>query len=107
MPPSISALSPFGQRLQALRLREGIAQDRLGVILGLEESSSSARMSRYENGIHEPPVSFVQKLAAYFNVPVAYFYCEDDQLAELVAAFPHMTQQSREHVLDIVRGQQL
>lgn len=88
MPTSISAPSPFGRRLQALRLKEGIAQDRLGVLVGLEESSSSARMSRYENGVHEPPISFLQKLATHFHVPMAYFYCEDDRLAEVVAAFP-------------------
>ncbi len=105
MPKSISATSPFGRRLQALRLKEGIAQDRLGVLVGLEESSSSARMSRYENGVHEPTISFVEKLAAHFNVPVAYFYCEDDQLAEVVASFPLLSEQSREQMLRIVRIQ--
>ncbi len=105
MPKSISAPSTFGRRLQALRLRDGISQDRLGVIVGLEESSSSARMSRYENGVHEPTISFVEKLAAHFNVPVAYFYCEDDLLAELVAAFPLLSEQSREQMLEMVRNQ--
>ena len=41
----------FGQRLREARLRAGIAQDRLGVLIGLDEGSSSARMSRYEIGV--------------------------------------------------------
>ena len=51
---------------------------------------SSARMSRYENGVHEPSTGFVGKLANHFGVPVAYFYCEDGELAEVVAAFSQL-----------------
>lgn len=104
MPTSISAPSTFGRRLQALRLKEGIAQDRLGVLVGLEESSSSARMSRYENGVHEPPITFVQKLADHFLVPTAYFYCEDDQLAEVIAAFQKLPEDTKRGLLEMVRN---
>jgi len=47
--------SLFGRRLREARLRAGIAQDKLGVMIGLDEGCSSARMSRYETGVHEPP----------------------------------------------------
>ncbi len=45
------ANSIFGRRLHALRLAAGLAQDRLGVLLDLDEGTASARMSRYENGV--------------------------------------------------------
>lgn len=50
-----SAPSLFGRRLKEARFRADIPQDRLGVMIGLDEGSSSARMSRYETGIHELP----------------------------------------------------
>lgn len=62
----------------------GIAQDRLGVAIGLDEGSASARISRYETGIHEPPFETAEQLAKVLKIPAAYFYCSDDDLANLV-----------------------
>jgi transcriptional regulator with XRE-family HTH domain len=38
----------FGRRLREARESLGIAQDKLGVMIGLDEGCASARMSRYE-----------------------------------------------------------
>jgi len=62
----------------------GIPQDKLGVLIGMDEGSSSARISRYETGVHEPPFVTAANLAAALHVPVAYFYCDDDRLADLL-----------------------
>jgi transcriptional regulator with XRE-family HTH domain len=87
----MSRLSPpltlFGRRLREARLSTGMRQDRLGTMLGFDERSSSARMSRYETGTNEPSFSIIEKLAELLGVPMAYFLCEDDQLAELVLRF--------------------
>lgn len=82
--------SVFGHRLREARLRAGIAQDRLGVMIRLDEGCSSARMSRYENGVHEPPLLVIQLLAKALRLPTAYFYAEDDTLAELILLFSQM-----------------
>lgn len=87
MVKSNSVHSLFGRRLKDLRLRANIPQDKLGVMIGLEESSSSARISRYETGIHEPSFGVVVRIAKVLNVPTAYFYCEDDVLAKLIECF--------------------
>jgi len=63
---------------------------------GLEESSSSARISRYESGIHEPPAKFTEQLAKVLRVPVAYLYCNDDRLAEIILAYETMSEQERD-----------
>lgn len=76
--------SVFGVRLRCARERAGLAQDRLGVSIGLDEGCSSARISRYETGIHQPPFEVAEKLAKVLGVPTSYFYCRDDRLAELL-----------------------
>lgn len=53
-------------------------------MIGLDEGSSSARISRYETGEHEPPYATAQNLAEALQVPVAYLYCDDDELAEMI-----------------------
>ena len=76
-------------------------------MLGVDEGTASARMSRYENGVHEPPTGFVGKLANHFGVPVAYFYCEDDDLAEIVAAYPRLESARRAALLALIREAQI
>jgi transcriptional regulator with XRE-family HTH domain len=89
----------FGRRLRQARLRAELAQDQLGVLAGLEESSSSARISRYESGIHEPPVRFAEALAKVLGVSAAFFYCADDRLAEIILAYANMAESKRRALL--------
>lgn len=70
--------------MRSARERLGIPQDRLGVLIGIDEGSASARMSRYETGVHEPPVAIARLLALALRVPLAYLYCDDDVLAEII-----------------------
>ncbi|OWG17678.1 hypothetical protein KDK82_1154 [Delftia sp. K82] len=60
------------------------SQEKVGVLIGIDESSSRARISRYELGTHEPPVKTARQIAEVLNVPLAYLYCEDDEIAELL-----------------------
>lgn len=73
-----------GRRIRALREELCWSQERLGVAIGIDESSARARISRYELGVHEPPLPTVRLIAEAFEVPLSYLYCEDDQVAELV-----------------------
>lgn len=74
----------FGLRLKSARQSLGLSQDKLGVLLGLDEQTASARISRYENGIHEPALKTAQAIAAGLGVPLAYLYCDDNRLAEFI-----------------------
>lgn len=87
MPKYTTPRTLFGRRLREARLRAGIPQDKLGVLIGIDELSSSARISRYENGTHEPPFVIAEKLAAALGVPTPFFYTPDDELAEVVCGF--------------------
>lgn len=74
----------FGLRLRAAREAAGIPQDQLGVMIGIDEGCSSARISRYETGVHQPPFEMAEKIAAALRVPTAYFYCRSDALSEVL-----------------------
>ncbi|QHE84735.1 helix-turn-helix domain-containing protein [Hydrogenophaga sp. BPS33] len=101
MPRLSDPSSLFGRRLRAARGRAGIPQDRLGVAIGLDESSSSARMSRYETGVHEPPFATAQNLAKVLKIPVAYFYCDDERLAEFLIQYGGLDAGRRRKVLSV------
>ena len=79
-----SGLSLFARRLKAARLRKGISQERLGIDAGVDEFSASARINQYERGKHTPDVLMASHLARVLNVPLSYFWAEDDDEAELV-----------------------
>ena len=85
----------FGRRLREARLRADIPQDRLGVHIGLDETVASARISRYETGIHEPAFDTAVRLGQVLNVPAAYFYCESDELANFVLAWDSLRELER------------
>jgi transcriptional regulator with XRE-family HTH domain len=59
-------------------------------------------MSRYETGTHEPPFSLAEKLAAALHVPVAYLYCDDDQIAALIVDFSMLDSAAKERVQALV-----
>lgn len=81
----------FGLRLRQAREAAGIPQDRLGVMIGLDEGCSSARMSRYETGAHQPPYEIAEKISAALNVPVEYLYCRSDAIAALLLTTAEFT----------------
>jgi transcriptional regulator with XRE-family HTH domain len=73
-----------GRRIRLLREELGWSQERVGVAIGIDESSARARISRYELGVHEPPLPTVRLIADALNVPLSYLYCEDDRIALLL-----------------------
>lgn len=85
----------FSRRLRQARLRLDLPQDKLGVLAGLDEAASSARISRYESGVHEPSVQFAEALAKVLGISAAYFYCGDDRLADIILRYADMSETQR------------
>jgi len=98
--------SCFPQRLKAARKKKAISQTELGRRMGLESTSASARMNQYESGKHQPDFNMAKKIAEQLDVPVAYLYCDSDEMAELILKFSKLTQEQREQVLAYVSQQQ-
>jgi transcriptional regulator with XRE-family HTH domain len=89
-------LSIVGRRLRERREALGMAQEKVGIAFGLDESSARARISRYELGVHEPPLNTVKRLAAVLQVSVAYLYCEDEDIAQLLLSLYALPAEQRE-----------
>lgn len=81
---SVQVSNVAGRRMRARREELGWSQEKVGVLIGIDESSSRARISRYELGTHEPPVKTARLIADALNVPLAYLYCEDEDIATLL-----------------------
>ncbi len=81
---SVSTASVVGRRMRSRREQLGWTQEKVGVLIGIDESASRARISRYELGTHEPPVKTARLIAQALGVPLAYLFCDDDAVAELL-----------------------
>ena len=85
--------------MKALRQKYDWSQEKLGVAIGIYESSSRARISRYELGIHEPPLPTARLIAHDLGVPLTYLYCEDDKVAVLLFALHRLSAEERNRMV--------
>lgn len=86
--------------MREARLSVGLPQDKLGVVIGLDEQTASARMSRYENGTHAPDFSTAEKIAIKLGFPVAYFVSPDDQLARVILYYSRLSTSEQQLILE-------
>lgn len=100
MDKSISKPSnPVAVRMKELRLIKELSQKGLGIAAGIDEGSASPRINQYERGKHTPDYSMLQKLAAVLEAPTAYFYAEDDSIAELILAVDKLSTEQRKSLI--------
>jgi transcriptional regulator with XRE-family HTH domain len=81
----------LGSKLRLKRIEIGFSQEELGVAIGIDESCSRTRISRYEGDLHEPAIKTVRLLALALNTPTSYFYCEERLLSELILIIDKMS----------------
>jgi transcriptional regulator with XRE-family HTH domain len=98
-------ISIVGRRMRERREALGLAQEKVGVAIGLDESSARARISRYELGVHEPPFATVKVLASVLKVPLPYFYCEEQDMAELLLALHQIPTKTRMQKVAVLMAQ--
>lgn len=92
----------FSMRLKIARKAKKLSQERLGILAGIDEASASARMNQYETGKYAPDLLMTKKIAEVLEVPVAYFYTEDDLLAEIIMQLHFLTKLQQKEVLDFM-----
>ena len=93
----------FGARLRARRKALGLSQEKVGVSIGLDESCSRTRISRYETGAHEPAIATSLLLATALGVPLAYLYCEDETLAEIIRLTDKLELKAKQVLLECIQ----
>ena len=103
MKTSINYPDIFCQRLKAARLSKGLSQKSLGILAGIDEFVASTRINRYEKGVHQANIEIAQQLATALEVPLAYFYMVDDQLAELTLSWVKLSDQDKTELLAQVK----
>lgn len=96
------AESPICKRLKEARLAAGLSQKKLSIAAGMDEFSASSRMNHYEIGRHQPDFETLKRIAKILKVPVAYFYAESDDLAEMIALFQRMNKSEKTNLIKIL-----
>lgn len=104
---------PFASRLREARLRKGArlkaagvkgryTQERVALNIGVEEASATSRINHYEQGRHLPDLEMAKRLATELEVPLAYLFCEDDNMAELVLLFERLPARKRKQAMTLL-----
>lgn len=96
-------LTVFARRLRERRLALGLSQEAVGVAIGIDESCSRTRISRYETGKHEPAIAISRLLAMALGVPVGYFYCDDDLEAEALLIIHAVNKDQKRRIVETLR----
>ncbi len=78
----------------------GISQKQLGIQLGMEPGTASARMNHYEKGKHTPDYATLKAMADELGVPVAYFFCESEKSAQLLCLLDQMTDAEKDILIE-------
>lgn len=95
--PQTSAV--YSRRLKQARQVSGLSQKQLGIQAGIDEFVASARLNRYELGIHQPDFDTAGRLASVLRVPLAYFFADDDRLADMILAFAQLPKRKQDAIL--------
>lgn len=88
--------SPLPHRLKSARKLAKLTQEQLSTELGFDRSHGTARISQYETGKHAPDFAMAKKMADALGVPVAYLYCDDEDLSQLILAISRMSKDELE-----------
>lgn len=104
----------FAKRLKAARLRKaqslgfktarGYPQEQLGIDAGIDEESASARVNQYEKGKRVPDLGTAGRLADVLDIPMAYLFCPEDTLADLLLAAYELGNKQRRELLRLAGG---
>lgn len=94
--------SPIRKRLKEARLAASLSQKKLGIAAGMDQFSASARMNHYEMGRHTPDYSTLKRISAVLMVPPAYFYTEDNQLAEIIRIFGQLNSEQQMNLYNAI-----
>lgn len=96
---SMDRAPPTPKRLKAARQRAKLSQRQLGIAAGIDEFSASPRVNQYERGKHTPDYSTAERLAKVLGCPTAYLYAREDDLAELILLWAHLTERQKRRLL--------
>jgi transcriptional regulator with XRE-family HTH domain len=93
----------IGRRLRQAREKTEYSQKKLGIAAGFDPFSASPRINHYETGRHAPDFTTMKRLAKLLKLPTAYFYAEEDDLAELIVLYSRLPTKQKKELLENLR----
>lgn len=93
------------RRLKEARCALGLSQKQLGIEAGLDEFVASTRINRYELGVHAPDYQMAARLAGVLRVPVAFLYCDNDEMAQMILVFHGAPKAARKRAMAVLQAQ--
>ncbi|MAD04286.1 MAG: transcriptional regulator [Pseudoalteromonas sp.] len=96
-------INPLPLRLKQARTKANISQKDLGISIGLDPSSASGRMNHYEKGRHTPDLQTLKRLSEKLGVPLNYFFCETEDMADLVLFFNSLSKKDKIKFLEKIK----
>ena len=98
-----AAADIWPKRLKEARVALGLSQKQLGIEAGLDEFVASTRINRYEQGVHAPDYQIATRLAHVLHVPVAFLYCDSDEMAQMILAFHRAPKAARRQAIAVLQ----
>jgi transcriptional regulator with XRE-family HTH domain len=92
--------NPIPARLKEARKKVKLSQKALGVRIGMDEGSASARMNQYERGKHAPDIQTLKLIAYELDVPLNYFFCEEESSAKLACLIAKLSEEQRQELIN-------
>jgi len=91
--------SVFSKRLKQARDLRGLSQRALGGMVSEDKNRGAVRINRYEREVHRADMDSAAELAKTLDVPLAFFFAEEDDLAEAILAFSKLPNEERARLL--------
>lgn len=87
----------FAKRLKEARDMRGLSQRALGALVDKDQDKNrgAVRINRYEQQVNQADMTKAAELAQALDVPLAFLFAEDDDLAAAILAFAKLPAEQR------------
>lgn len=100
MPSPLAITATFSKRLSEARALRGLSQRALGAMVDKDRDKNrgAVLINRYERERNQADMTKAAELASALDVPVAYLFAEDDDLAAAILAFAKLPADERQRM---------
>lgn len=111
MSSTAAITTTFAKRLSEARALRGLSQRALGAMVDKDQDKNrgAVLINRYEREVNQADMTKAAELAKALDVPVAYLFAEDDDLAAAILAFAKLPSGERQRMreeLERLAGEQ-
>lgn len=93
----------FAGRLKSARKAMGLTQTGVGLQMGLGEKTASARVNRWEKGVHPASLESAEALAEALGMPLAALVSRDDLMAEAIYSLALLPREQQQKILKTIQ----